>query len=125
MVSPTPDELQFVNQRPRALVIAQRPRLAQYVGYVASPPVNTVLPLVSGVGTVGSNLTTTNGTWTNSPTSYNYGWRRDGVAISGATGAVYALVGADSGANVSSVAQGVNAAGGGAAVASSNAIAVT
>lgn len=89
------------------------------------PPLNTVAPVVSGTGTVGQNLTTTNGTWTNSPSSYIYNWRRNGVGIPGANGAVYALVGADSGTNVSSVVQAINAAGGGIAVASSNAIAVT
>lgn len=37
-------------------------------------PANTSLPVISGTTTVGSNLTTTNGTWTNSPSSYNYTW---------------------------------------------------
>lgn len=39
-----------------------------------SPPVNTVLPAVTGTTTVGSTLTTTNGTWTNSPSSYAIQW---------------------------------------------------
>ena len=89
------------------------------------PPANTTPPIVTGTGTVGQNLTTNNGVWTNTPTSYFYGWQRNGVPITGANGAVYALVGADSGTNVSSVVQAVNAAGGGIAVSSSNSIAVT
>jgi hypothetical protein len=88
------------------------------------PPVNTVPPTVSGTGAIGQNLTTTNGTWSYSPTSYMYGWTRDGATISGANGAVYALVGADSGHNVASVVLAINAAGSGAAVGSSNSIAV-
>ena len=53
--------------------------------------------MVSGTGTIGNNLTTTNGTWTNSPTGFAYQWLRGGSQISGATNTVYALVGADSG----------------------------
>ena len=42
----------------------------------SSAPVNTVAPVISGTTTLGSVLTTTNGTWTNSPTSYTYQWKR-------------------------------------------------
>ena len=38
------------------------------------PPTNISIPVVSGVNSVGSVLFTTNGTWTNSPTSYTYQW---------------------------------------------------
>jgi hypothetical protein len=61
------------------------------------PPVNTVRPLVTGATVTGSNLTSTTGTWTNA-TTYAREWTRDGSPIAGATGAVYALVGADEGA---------------------------
>jgi hypothetical protein len=61
------------------------------------PPVNTVRPLVTGTTVTGSNLTSTTGTWTNA-TTYAREWTRDGSPIAGATGAVYALVGADEGA---------------------------
>ena len=44
-------------------------------------PVNTVLPVISGNTTLGSVLTTTDGTWTNSPTSYAYQWYRDGSPV--------------------------------------------
>jgi hypothetical protein len=87
------------------------------------PPVNTAAPVVSGTGTVGSNLTVTGGTWNYSPTSRAYQWRRGGANIAGATGMVYALVGADSGTNVTCAEMATNAAG--SATAISNAIAVT
>jgi hypothetical protein len=86
------------------------------------PPVNTAAPVASGTGTVGQNLSVTNGTWSNAPTSYAYQWMRGGSPISGATNAVYALVGADSGNSVSCAVTAINPAGSGSA--SSNAIAV-
>lgn len=62
----------------------------------SSAPVNTVAPVVSGVTTLGSELAVTTGTWTGVPTpTFAYEWRRGGVAIAGATAAVYTLVGAD------------------------------
>lgn len=86
------------------------------------PPTNTAAPVVSGTGTVGSNLTTTNGTWTYGQT-YAYQWRRGGVNIAGATNATYALVGADSGTSVGCAVTSSNPAG--SATAFSNTIAVT
>ena len=37
-------------------------------------PSNTVAPVISGTLNVGETLTTTNGTWDNSPTAYSYQW---------------------------------------------------
>jgi hypothetical protein len=88
---------------------------------VAAPPANTSPPVVTGTGAVGDNLTCAPGTWTNLPT-FTYQWLRGGATIAGATGAVYALVGADSGTNVSCRVTGTNADGN--ASATSNAIAV-
>lgn len=61
-------------------------------------PVNNVLPAVSGTTTQGSTLTTTHGTWANSPTSYTYKWQRCFVNcndIPGATNASYILTADD------------------------------
>ena len=87
---------------------------------VTPAPVNTVEPVVSGTTTLGSVLTTTNGTWTNSPTSYTYKWRRYATFISGATSSTYTLVYADSSAAISSEVTAINA-GGSTAEASGNA----
>jgi hypothetical protein len=120
--TPRPDELRFVEQRTHALVRGQRPRLHKFVGYVPPAPVNVTPPHVTGAATIGSNLTCAPGVWTNSPTSRTYAWYRGAVAIAGATGTVYALVGTDSGTNVSCRETAHNA--GGSATQASNAVAV-
>lgn len=86
-------------------------------------PANTVPPAVSGTAVVGQPLTTTNGTWTNSPTSYTYQWYRGASAISGATSSTYVLVQADAGntSNIKCVVTATNA--GGSASADSNTVA--
>jgi hypothetical protein len=62
-------------------------------------PVNTVLPVISGTPTVGQTISTTNGTWTGSPSpTFTYQWKRAGGAISGATLSTYTLVPADTAA---------------------------
>jgi len=63
--------------------------------YVRSPPV-IVSTLHQGFAEVGEPLTCEPGAWEENP-SYSYQWFRDGVEISGATGAVYIPVGADDG----------------------------
>lgn len=92
-------------------------------GGTTSPPANTVAPAVSGTAVVGQTLTTTNGTWTNSPTSYTYQWYRGASAISGATNSTYVLVQADAGntSNIKCVVTATNA--GGSASADSNTVA--
>jgi hypothetical protein len=77
-------------------------------------PVNTALPVISGTATQGQVLSTTNGTWTNSPTGYTYQWRRCDSAgntcsnISGATSGTYTLVYADAGSTIRAVATATN-----------------
>ena len=64
-------------------------------------PVNTVAPVVSGTAIVGNTLSTTNGTWVNSPTSYSYQWQRNGTTnIGGATSSTYVLTSADVGSTI-------------------------
>jgi len=66
------------------------------VGENAIIPLNTIAPVVSGTNTVGSLLTTTNGSWSGSlPITYTYQWLRNGLNISGATSSTYTLVTAD------------------------------
>jgi hypothetical protein len=65
-------------------------------------PSNTIAPVVSGTNTVGSLLTTTNGSWSGSlPITYTYQWLRNGSNISGATSSTYTLVTADTSTLVS------------------------
>lgn len=60
--------------------------------------VNTVLPVISGSDAfVGTTLTTTDGTWTGSPSSFTYQWTRAGTNIGSATNSTYLLAVADVG----------------------------
>src|SRR5665213_131269 len=69
----------------------------------AATPQNTARPQISGTAKEGETLTSSNGTWSNTPTSYAYQWRRcasDGQAcgdITGATTQTYPVVAADIG----------------------------
>jgi len=62
---------------------------------------NTVLPTISGAGTVGALMTCSEGTWGGSPTSKSFAWIRAGRAINAATNATYTLVTADVGQRIS------------------------
>lgn len=58
-------------------------------------PVMTAMPTISGTASIGNTLTAATGTWTNTPTSYTYQWKRNNVNISGATSSTYILLDAD------------------------------
>lgn len=64
-------------------------------------PSPSARPVVSGTPQVGQTLTTTDGTWSGSPT-FTYAWLRNGAVIPGATSATYVLDAADEGANIQS-----------------------
>ena len=62
----------------------------------AQPPVNTSPPVLSvKFRYEGELVTTKNGTWDNSPTSFTYQWYRDATPISGETLIEYILTSAD------------------------------
>lgn len=83
------------------------------VGVGTAAPVNTVLPVISGSPAVGSTLSTTNGTWTGSPTpTYAYQWKRNGGNIGGATSSTYLLVIADLTTMIAVAVTATNTAGG-------------
>src|SRR5436190_1984506 len=67
----------------------------------SAPPSNSSLPTVSGTAQQGLTLTTTNGTWSGSPTSYTYAWKHcdphafTSPLISGSKASSYTLTSAD------------------------------
>jgi hypothetical protein len=93
---------------------------------VASPlatlPVNVGAPVLSGPPYVGKTLTTTKGSWQNSPTTYGYQWIRCDtkgsgcVLISGAASNSYVPTSADVGHTIEALVSAANAAGRAAAV---------
>jgi hypothetical protein len=66
-------------------------------------PANTAPPTISGTPAVGQTLTASEGTWTNSPTSFAYQWLRCNPAgnncasVANGTQKTYTAVGADAG----------------------------
>ena len=89
---------------------------------VTPAPVNTVLPVVSGTTYVGDLLTTTDGTWSGSPTSFSYQWKRGATNI-GTNANTYTLLTADANTNITCVVTATNASG--STPATSNIIATT
>jgi|GEM_PF-3419041 len=63
----------------------------------APVPANTALPQITGTASIGQTLSCSQGTWTNSPTSYGYQWSRDGTALGAATTNQYTIQNADIG----------------------------
>src|SRR6202035_601911 len=85
-------------------------QMSIYATYTAGPPppppprpVNVQPPVISGTAQAGSTLSTTEGTWSESPTSYAYEWQRCNTAgeectqISGAKGKSYPATAPDVG----------------------------
>ena len=87
------------------------------LGLATAWPASSAAPVVSGTPTVGQPLSTTNGTWTNSATSYAYQWQRcddtgaNCVDIPGATSSQYTLVEDDDGYEIRSEVLASNAVG--------------
>ncbi|MGO9901607.1 MAG: hypothetical protein ACLP0J_18415, partial [Solirubrobacteraceae bacterium] len=80
-------------------------------------PVNSALPVISGTAQQGDALSATNGSWSNSPTSYVYQWRDCSASgsscsnISGATSSSYTVAASDVGDTVDVVVTAKNAGG--------------
>ena len=85
------------------------------------PPVNSSVPVVAGTNRAGISLTSTNGSWTNSPTSYTYQWMSSATSggtytnIAGATASTYELGASDVGRYIRFSVVASNGSGGGAA----------
>ncbi len=97
---------------------------------IAAPPTNSVLPVISGTAQSGSVLTTTNGTWANSPTGYTYQWARCTAAAGGTCSNVgtsattYTLVPADIGSFMQVTVTATNSGGSNSAISSRTAVVV-
>jgi len=94
----------------------------------AAKPANTALPAITGLRTaVTLTIATDNGTWTNSPTSYTYQWRRctsttaGCTSITGATNQSYKIVLADLGKYMRVIVTAKNASGSTSATSSASA----
>lgn len=94
-------------------------------GGTGSPPANTVAPSIPTTIVVDAAITISAGTWTNTPTSYNYKLYRGVTLIdeqnSASTTVNYTPVQADAGQNIKAVVTATNA--GGSASADSNTVA--
>lgn len=64
-------------------------------GYFAAPR-----PVIKGTRTAGRQLSASLGTWSPAASRYTYQWRRNGVAIAGATRSAYVLTSADRGRTI-------------------------
>ncbi len=84
---------------------------------VPAAPLLQFAPTIAGKAEVGRTLTAHPGSWTNSPTSYQYHWERCSstgtscTSISGAVGAAYPLAGSDLGKRLVVEVVAVNAGG--------------
>lgn len=74
-------------------------------------PIRLVQPAVTGTQSVGNTLTTGNGTWSNSPTSYTYKWYNNGVEIGSETASTYTIAAGDAGDYLQSEVTATNASG--------------
>jgi len=99
---------------------------------IASAPLNTVIPTITGTTTVGQTLTADAGTWTGTPTpTFTYQWRRCDAAgnscadIVSATTSTYVLAVADIGATLRVAVTGTNSVGNATAVSTQTAIVAT
>lgn len=89
-------------------------------------PVNSVAPALA-VGSVepGQVVSTSTGTWSNTPTSYTYQWYRGASPIGGATANTYTLQNADNDQSIKCRVTAINAGGSTAADSNSNSVAFT
>ena len=86
-----------------ALIAAALVSLGVASTALAAPPANSTAPTITGTPKVGEVLTAQNGTWTNSPTAFQYQWQRCNAAgvscvnIGTATQRTYTVATPDSG----------------------------
>jgi len=87
------------------------PATSNAISGIASLPVNTILPAITGTGKVGSVLTSDTGTWTGTPSpTYAYQWKRGGGNV-GTNTNTYTVVSGDVGSLMTCVVTATNASG--------------
>lgn len=84
---------------------------AAIAGFAEAVPTNSVNVAITGTARVGFTLTVSAGTWAGGGLTFTRQWRRNGVAIAGATGTTYVPVVADIGFPITCVVTGTNNAG--------------
>jgi YVTN family beta-propeller protein len=60
-------------------------------------PASTAPPQISGTAGIGQSLSCSAGSWSGNPTSYRYGWKRNGSTIPGASKSTYTVQAGDQG----------------------------
>jgi hypothetical protein len=94
-------------------------------------PSNTALPQLSGTAQAGQTMKTSTGTWSGSPTSYGYQWKRcdsagaNCAAISGATASSYVVASGDVGSTLRATVSATNTSGTGTATSAQSATAAS
>jgi putative cell wall-binding protein/peptidoglycan/xylan/chitin deacetylase (PgdA/CDA1 family) len=66
----------------------------------AKPLTATPTPTITGLAITGQKLTANPGTWAPAPVTLTYQWKRNGVAITGATASTYTLTSTDIGKTI-------------------------
>jgi hypothetical protein len=77
----------------------------------APSSVNTVAPVISGIPSLGSTLTSTTGTWLYEPISYSYQWLANTTSITNATSNTFVLTNTQVGANITCNVSAINVVG--------------
>jgi len=98
---------------------------------VPTPPAMSIAPTITGLARTGETLTTSNGTWTGTPTSYSYQWQRSATSggvytnIASATSNTYVVSDSDAGYFIKSSVVATNGVGSSSAALSVETSAVT
>jgi hypothetical protein len=83
------------------------------VSSVASAPVNTSRPVISGTAKADGRLSCSRGSWTNHPTRFAYEWSLDGTRIQGAASNTYTVKRIDAGSTITCTVTASNTGGAG------------
>ena len=97
---------------------------------VPTPPAMSTAPTITGLARTGETLTTSNGTWTGTPSSYSYQWQRAATSggvysnIASATNSTYVVSDTDAGYFIKSAVIATNGVGSSSAAVSTETAAV-